>query len=64
MQVKCQAHGLGSQAMVRSLCTQRMGLVGTVRRLYAGCGPATACAAFVGAVYLVSFFALKRLSGR
>ncbi len=59
-QVQCQAGGLGVRGAMTALGAQRLGAAGTLRALYAGCGPTVACSALIGAVYLCSFYHTRR----
>ncbi|KAK9821778.1 hypothetical protein WJX81_000955 [Elliptochloris bilobata] len=58
--VQCQAGGLGVRGALAALRAQQLGPTGTLRALYAGCGPTVACSVVIGAVYLCSFYHTKR----
>lgn len=58
--MQCQAGGVGVGGVLAALRAQRLGPAGTLRALYAGCGPTVACSALIGAVYLCSFYHTRR----
>jgi len=51
---------VGVGGVLAALRAQRLGPAGTLRALYAGCGPTVACSALIGAVYLCSFYHTRR----
>ncbi len=58
MQVKCQAHGTSTRAVLRELRglgSKRAGMA----LLYKGLGPSVVAAALIGAAYLSSFHLFK-----
>ena len=61
LKIQCQAHSLGSRAAWASIVSRHQGPAQLLRSMYAGCGSAIFCSAAIGAVYLVSFFQLKRV---
>lgn len=58
--MQCQAGSLGVRGALAALRARRLGAAGTVRALYAGCAPTVACSALIGAVYLCSFYYMRR----
>ncbi len=61
LKIQCQAHSLGSRAAWASIVSRHNGPVQLLRSMYAGCGSQVCCSAAIGAVYLLSFFQLKKV---
>lgn len=59
IKVQCQARGASTATVLRDLAGR--GPSAALRALYAGCGSAALGAAALGSVYLVAFFAAKRV---